>query len=229
MFTGLVTDVGHVLDAVSTDAGLELRIATTFTELTDGESIAVNGVCLTVRASGTYSGSDDTASHTVGTNAGTNAATPLHGNWFTCAAVHTTIAKTTIGQIALGDAVNLERALLVGDRLGGHIVQGHVDGTGQVSSVVTSGDALLIDVVLPDELNALMAPQGSITVNGVSLTVNALLPSGVQLSIIEFTRKHTNLGALKEGDAVNIEADVLAKHLQRLIAPYISTLGIPTI
>lgn len=225
MFTGLVTDVGHVLDAVSTDAGLELRIATTFTELTDGESIAVNGVCLTVRASGTYSGSDDTASHT----AATHVATPRHGNWFTCAAVHTTIGKTTIGQITAGDAVNLERALRVGDRLGGHIVQGHVDGTGQVSSVVTSGDALLIDIVLPGELNALMAPQGSITVNGVSLTVNALLPSGVQLSIIEFTRKHTNLGALKEGDAVNIEADVLAKHLQRLIAPYISTLGIPTI
>lgn len=221
MFTGLVTDVGHVLDAVSTDAGLELRIATTFTELIDGESIAVNGVCLTVRASGTYSGSHDTA--------GTNAANPLHGNWFTCAAVHTTIGKTTIGQIAVGDAVNLERALRVGDRLGGHIVQGHVDGTGQVSSVVTSGDALLIDIVLPDEIKALMAPQGSITMNGVSLTVNALLPSGVQLSIIEFTRKHTNLGALKEGDAVNIEADVLAKHLQRLIAPYISTLGIPTI
>jgi riboflavin synthase len=118
--------------------------------------------------------------------------------------------------------VNLERALRVGDRLGGHLVQGHVDGVGVVRATRWQGDAWLVDVDAPDELMPLMVPHGSITVNGVSLTVNALpAPGVVQLSLIEYTMRHTTLGALEAGSRVHVEADVLGKFVQRLVEPYL--------
>jgi riboflavin synthase len=193
VFTGLVDDVGTVDRVLGTGAGRELRVRCRYDDLGDGESIALNGACLTVRERGEC--------------------------WFTVAAVGTTLGRTTIGEWGAGTRVNLERALRAGERLGGHIVQGHVDCVGEVVAVVRHGDALLIDVAVPEEIVLLMVMHGSVTVDGVSLTVNDLPAPGVfQLSIIEYTERHTTLGALGIGSRVHVEADVIAKHVQRLFA-----------
>ena len=197
MFTGLVDDIGTILHAGTALAGRELRIQTRYRDLVEGESIAVNGACLTVREHGVES--DGTG-------------------WFVVAAVVTTLDRTNIAAWRSGGRVNLERAMRLGDRLGGHMVLGHVDDLGLVTSTATHGDAWLIDVELPYTLRPLMVAHGSITVDGVSLTVNELLPNGAQLSIIEYTKRHTTLGDLVAGSRVHIEADVLAKHVERLLA-----------
>ncbi|MEI6740233.1 MAG: riboflavin synthase [Gemmatimonadaceae bacterium] len=207
MFTGLVDDVGTITHVADTAAGRELRIRCRYRDLVDGESIAVNGACLTVREHGLVPADSESTSD--------------DHRWFTVAAVVTTMDRTCIGRWQVGDRVNLERAMRLGDRLGGHLVLGHVDGLGQVRDTSMQGDAWLIDVELPPALCPLMVNRGSITVNGVSLTVNALLDTGVQLSIIEYTRRHTTLGDLAPGDPVHIEADVLAKHVERLLAPHL--------
>lgn len=199
MFTGLVDDVGLIEHVADTSAGRELRLACRYTDLTDGESIACNGVCLTVREHGV---------------------TAEGQGWFTVAAVHTTLGRTTLGEWTAGRQINLERAMKLGDRLGGHLVLGHVDDVGVVRDTRESGDAWLIDVDVPEPLRPLYVDKGSIAIDGVSLTVNALHDSGVQLSIIEYTRRHTALGQLAAGSRVHIEVDVLAKHIQRLMAPY---------
>jgi riboflavin synthase len=202
MFTGLVDDVGLITHVADTPAGRELRLACRYTDLVEGESIACNGACLTVREFGV---------------------TPDGRGWFTVAAVVTTLDRTTIGSWRTGDQVNLERAMKLGDRLGGHLVLGHVDGLGRVLDTRDAGDAWLVDLELPSFMHLLMVDKGSVTVNGVSLTVNALLPTGVQLSIIEYTRRHTTLGALVPGMAAHVEADVLAKHVERLLSPWLRT------
>lgn len=195
MFTGLVDDVGVVERVERTDAGRELRVRSRYTGLAEGESVALNGVCLTVRESG--------------------------AGWFDVAAVVTTLGRTTIGEWAAGRRVNLERAMRLGDRLGGHLVQGHVDDVGVVEDQRRERDAILIDVRLPPELEPLMVPHGSVAVDGVSLTVNALPAPGIlQLSLIEFTARHTTLGSLRPGDRVNIEADMMGKYVRSLVAPY---------
>ncbi|MBL0939938.1 MAG: riboflavin synthase [Gemmatimonadaceae bacterium] len=204
MFTGLVDDVGLIEHVADSPAGRELRLACRYTDLTDGESIALNGVCLTVREHGITD----------------PAVTTDHEGWFTVAAVGTTLGRTAIAEWRAGSRVNLERAMKLGDRLGGHLVLGHVDDVGIVKSCTQSGDALLIDLEVPPALRSLYVDKGSIAVNGVSLTVNELLADGVQLSIIEFTLNHTTLGDLKPGARVHIEVDVLAKHVARLMAPY---------
>jgi riboflavin synthase len=195
MFTGLIDDVGVVERVERTEAGRELRVASRYTGLVAGESIAVNGACLTVRE---------------------------HGDgWFSVAAIVTTLERTTIGSWDVGRRVNLERALRLGDRLGGHIVQGHVDAVGVVEASRRRDDALLVDLRLPDELEPLMVPHGSVTVDGVSLTVNALPAPGIlQLSLIEYTWTHTTLGALRPGDGVHVEADMIGKYVRQLVAPY---------
>lgn len=200
MFTGLVDDVGLITGVLETSIGRELRIRCSYRDLVDGESIAVNGVCLTVRE---RSEADGTSEFVVG-------------------AVTTTLGRTDIGAWQTGMRVNLERAMRLGDRLGGHMVLGHVDDVAVVTRTGMQGDAWLIDIQLPSALLPLMAMHGSITVNGVSLTVNALLGDGVQLSIIDYTRQHTTLGELVPGSRVHVEADVLAKHVARLVAPHLA-------
>lgn len=195
MFTGLIDDVGEIDHVAATDAGRELRIRCRYDDLAVGDSIAINGACLTVRECG--------------------------ARWFTVAAVVTTMGRTTINDWGVGRRVNLERALRTGDRLGGHLVQGHVDGVAVVQQRRREEDALLLDLALPPGLSELMVPHGSIAVDGVSLTVNDLpAPDVVQLSLIEHTLRHTTLGELEAGAAVHVEADIVGKYVQRLLAPY---------
>jgi len=195
MFTGLIEQVGEIDGVRQTSAGRELRVRASFSDLKTGESIAVNGACLTVREFGT--------------------------GWFDVAAVTTTLERTTIGDWKKGTRLNLERALRPGDRLGGHIVQGHVDCVGIVAAVERAGDAVLVDLSLPSSIEPLFVLHGSIAVDGVSLTVNELKPGGLQLSLIEYTLRHTTLGELKPGARVHVEADVIAKHVRRLLEPHI--------
>jgi len=200
VFTGLVDAVGTVEAVVETEAGRELRIAASYRALVEGESIAVNGACLTVR----------------------DAVETRDGSEFTVAAVVTTLGRTTVGAWEVGRRVNLERAMRLGDRLGGHMVLGHVDGVGRVVGRRRDDDAELVDVALPSELATLIVPHGSLTVDGVSLTVNAIPAAGVvQLSLIDYTLRHTTLGLLREGDAVHVEADVIGKYVRQLVTPYL--------
>jgi riboflavin synthase len=195
MFTGLIEQVGEVESVRQTDAGRELRIRAPFNDLAAGESIAVSGACLTVREFGP--------------------------GWFDAAAVLTTLERTTIGGWKTGTRVNLERSLRATDRLGGHIVQGHVDCVGVVAARDLAGDAVLIDLSLPASVEPLFVLHGSIAVDGVSLTVNELKPGGLQLSLIDYTLRHTTLGDLRVGSRVHVEADIIAKHLRRLLEPYL--------
>ena len=195
MFTGLVDAVGTIVSVRGTDAGREVTIESPYGDLAPGESVAVNGACLTVRE--------------------------FRGGAFTVAAVTSTLPRTTIGEWKTGRRVNLERAVRADGRLGGHIVQGHVDAVAEATGREQSGDALLLNVALPSELAELVVPLGSITIDGVSLTVNDVpSPGTVQLSIVEFTRSHTTLGDLRAGDRVHVEADVIAKYVRSMVAPY---------
>lgn len=195
MFSGLIGQVGEIESVRQTDAGRELRIRAPFDDLTAGESIALNGACLTVRQFGS--------------------------GWFEVAAVTTTLERTTIGAWKPGTRVNLERSLRATDRLGGHIVLGHVDCVGLVALRQVSGDALLIDVSLPQAIQPLFVLHGSIAIDGVSLTVNDLKLGGVQVSLIEYTLRHTTLDELQPGNKVHVEADVIGKYVRRLLEPYL--------
>jgi len=195
VFTGLVEEVGVLARAEERGDARLMRIEEAgFAALLEaGESVAVNGVCLTVTA-------HDAAG-------------------FEVEAVATTLRLTSLGGLAAGARVNLERALQMGTRLGGHLVQGHVDGTGEVTRVEEEGEHLLLDFTLPPAVAAVTVPQGSITLDGVSLTVYDLPAAGVaRVSIVPFTREHTNLGERRTGDQVNLEGDLLGKYVSQLAA-----------
>jgi len=195
VFTGLVDDVGTIDRVAVTAAGREFRIRCRYDDLVEGESIAVNGACLTVLGRGPH--------------------------YFHAAAVTTTLGRTTMGSWQAGKRVNLERAMRAGDRFGGHLVLGHVDGVAQVATTRSAGDARLVDLVLPAGLAELMVRHGSIAVDGVSLTVNDLPgPDIVQLSLIDYTLRHTALDGLHHGDTVHVEADMIGKYVQRLMGAY---------
>ena len=195
MFTGIIDDVGAIDLATTTPVGRELRVRCAYPDLVPGESIALNGACLTVRECGP--------------------------GWFTVAAITTTLDRTTVGDWDVGTRVNLERALRAGDRLGGHLVQGHVDAVGRVIDTAWRGDAWLIDITVPPEIGELLVPHGSIAVDGVSLTVNSIPSTDVlQVSIIEYTIRHTTLGDYRSGSRVQLEADVVGKYVRQLVAPY---------
>ena len=195
MFTGLVGAVGTIGQVEETPVGREFRVECPWSDLAPGESIALNGACLTVREAG--------------------------DGWFTVAAVSTTIERTAMASWARGVGVNLERAMRLGDRLGGHLVQGHVDGVGTVRATRRHQSALLIDLAVPATVSPYLVPHGSVTVDGVSLTVNDLPAPGVlQVAIIDYTERHSTLGRLAPGDAVHLEADVVGKYVQALLRPH---------
>jgi riboflavin synthase len=192
MFTGLISAIGTVRAARPKDGGLDLDLDAPYADLAPGESVAVDGACLTVERRG--------------------------AGWFGVHVVRTSLDRTAFADYAAGRRVNLERALRLGDRLGGHLVQGHVDGVGTVDRVADREDARLIDLVLPDDLAALSLPLGSVTVDGVSLTVNARpAASVVQVSLIPFTLQHTTLGERRPGDRVHLEGDTVGKWVRHLL------------
>ncbi|HVH66466.1 MAG TPA: riboflavin synthase [Gemmatimonadales bacterium] len=198
MFTGIVSAIGRI-DRVErttengkrTAPGLTLTIRAPYKGIKRGESIAVNGACLTVER-------------------------VVQGG-FTVHVVETTQGRTLFEEYAPGRPVNLERALRVADRLGGHFVQGHVDGVAVVQRGERRGDAWVYDLQVPPQVREVSIPRGAITVDGVSLTINELLGEDlVQISLIPFTRDHTTLGALRPGARVHVEGDVLAKYVRQL-------------
>ncbi len=192
MFTGIVTAVGRLAAVRPAGGGVTARVACPWDDLATGESVAVDGACLTVEASGP--------------------------GWFEVRVIATSVERTTAGEWAAGRRVNLERALRAGDRLGGHLVQGHVDGVGTVEAVTAQADALLLDVRVPPAVAAVTVPLGSVTLDGVSLTVNAVpRPGVVQVSLIPFTRAETTLGARRPGDRVQVEGDVIGKYVAGLL------------
>ncbi|MDQ3208274.1 MAG: riboflavin synthase [Gemmatimonadota bacterium] len=192
MFTGIVTGIGTVREAATRAGGMELTIESPYRDLEPGESVAIDGACLTVEASLPDS--------------------------FRVHVVRTTLDRTRFGEYATGQRVNLERALQAGDRLGGHLVQAHVDGVGQVASVAQWEDARLLDLRVPEHVARVTVPLGCVTVDGVSLTVNAKPARDViQISLIPFTLQHTTLGERVVGDRVHIEADAIGKYVAALL------------
>ncbi|MBW3551949.1 MAG: riboflavin synthase [Gemmatimonadetes bacterium] len=187
MFSGIVEAVGRIETAEAVENGRRLRIVAPFaSELGKGDSVAVEGVCLT--------------------------AVDVAEAWFDVDAIGTTLSRSTLGALAQGSPVNLERALALGDRLGGHMVQGHVDGVGEVVRIERKGEHVLLDVRLPPEVDEVTVLHGSIAVAGVSLTVNALPAPGVaQVALIPYTWNHTTLRELRSGDGVNLEGDMLGR------------------
>ena len=189
MFTGIVTAVGRVVDVQRDAGGVELAIEAPYDDLVVGESVAVDGACLTV----TRRGDGRFAVHVIATS----------------------LDRTHIGRYTPGRRVNLERALRMGDRLGGHLVQGHVDGVGVIEQVSDRDDARLLDLRVPADVAAVSVPLGSITVDGVSLTVNAIpVASVIQVSLIPFTLQHTTLGERVPGDEVHLEGDTIGKYVR---------------
>jgi len=192
MFTGLIADVGSVTALERAGAGATLRIRTRLAdELSEGDSIAVNGVCLTAIS--------------VGEGA------------FQAQAMSETLTRSSLGALRAQGQVNLELPLRVQDRLGGHVVLGHVDGTGTVRAIRDEGFARVLEIEVEPSLRRYLVEKGSVAVDGVSLTVSALPEDGFAVSLIPETLRRTNLGALEEGALVNIEVDMLAKHLERLL------------
>jgi riboflavin synthase len=191
VFTGLVHAAGRVAAIERSDAGARITIETPLVaELNAGDSIAVNGVCLS--------------------------AAELDSRSFAADAMNETLRRTSLGDLAPGVEVNLELPLRAGDRLGGHVVQGHVDGVGKISAVTEDGFARRFQIEAPAELLRYVIEKGSIAVDGVSLTVATLDARSFTVSLIPETLQRTNFGTAKPGDRVNLEVDVLAKYVERL-------------
>lgn len=194
MFTGLVEDTGEVVAVTPREGGRHLRIRTAIPldEVGVGDSIAVDGVCLTAES--------------------------VQRDTFTCTAGRETLAKTTLARVKAGARVHLERALAVGDRLGGHLVQGHVDCTGRVVESRDAGESWVIWVEVPADQARYVAPKGSICVDGISLTVNEVDGARFRVNIVPHTTEVTRITEPRPGDAVNIEVDILAKYVERLLS-----------
>jgi riboflavin synthase len=196
MFTGLIQDVGMVETVEAGGGGARLQIATGLgAEIALGDSIAVNGVCLT--------------------------ATEVDAGGFETEAMNQTLEVTALGNLKAGDRVNLELAMKASDRLGGHIVQGHVDGIAEVVSVAEDGFARRLRVALGPDLIRYVVEKGSIALSGVSLTISALGDDWVEVSLIPETLERTNLGTeMAPGDKLNVECDIVAKYVERLVSPF---------
>jgi riboflavin synthase len=195
MFTGLIADLGTVTALERGVDGATLSVRTPLAAtLATGDSIAVNGVCLT--------------------------ATAVAADRFSAEAMSETLERSSLGGLHAGAPVNLELPLRAEDRLGGHIVQGHVDGTGTVGAIREDGFARVLRIAPEPRLSRYLVEKGSVALDGVSLTISAVDDSGFEVSLIPETLQRTNLGSVVEGSLVNIEVDVLAKHVERLLGAY---------
>jgi riboflavin synthase len=194
MFTGLIEEVGAAIAVRASDTGIQLQIAApgTAKETRSGDSVAVNGCCLTL--------------------------TSRRGDRLTFDLLEETIARTNLQKLRPNDLVNLERALPAVGRLGGHFVQGHIDCVSRIVAFEKKGPDFRLEVELPAEFAKYVVPKGSIALNGISLTVADVFPKSFVVWIIPYTRRHTNLDRAQAGDLVNVEFDVLAKHVERLLA-----------
>lgn len=193
MFTGLIEEVGRIVSTVRSRNIFEVVVeaGTVLEDLKIGDSIAISGVCQTV--------------------------TDLGNSTFTVQAVEETLARTTFGKLKKGDPVNLELALRLNDRLGGHIVQGHVDGVGRVTSVQKLGENVLMSIAPETPLEKYIAEKGSIAIEGISLTVTFARRGEFGVSIIPHTFKTTTLTSIRRGDEVNLETDIFAKYIEKLM------------
>ena len=193
MFTGLIEEIGRISGTGrrGNSEDFTIEAVTVLDDLSIGDSIAVNGACLTV--------------------------TVIGGSDFTVQAVEETLTRTTLGTLKRGSSVNLERALRLGDRLGGHLVQGHVDGTGQVVSICKSGDNTLLTISAGHDIERYIVEKGSITLDGVSLTVTSAGNGEFSVSVIPHTLSATTLRDVRKGDRVNLETDILAKYVEKLL------------
>jgi len=193
MFTGLVETIGRVVEVGRRGGGVRLAVASALPvdEMAHGESVAVDGVCLTV--------------------------VDRRGDRFCADVVQETLRRSTLSDVRAGRRVNLERALRVGDRLGGHLVQGHVDATATVRAVQRRGGDYRLAVALEPEIRPYVATQGSVTIQGVSLTVAAVTRDAFEVALVPETREATTLGELRGGERVNIEVDLLARYLETLL------------
>ena len=189
MFTGIVEEVGSVVSISS--KGMAVRAERVMSDLKLGDSIAINGACLT--------------------------AVSLSDSGFSVDLSPETMRRTSLGDLAAGGAVNLERALSASDRMGGHIVQGHVDGTGRITSTREDGDSIILRVRAPKRMMPYIVEKGFIAVDGISLTVVKVGTSSFTLSVIPYTLRNTNLETLSIGARVNLEADILAKYVENLL------------
>ncbi len=196
MFTGIIEGLGEIRGLERSGGGLKIHLIPPFSarKLTLGESVAVNGVCLTV--------------------------THIDGETATFDISPETISRTTLGGLKPGDRVNVERALRASDRLGGHIVSGHVDGVGRVLSRRSQGDFLFYEVQIPSELSRYVIQKGSIAIDGISLTVNDIRDHRLSLAIIPHTASLTTIGYRQPGDLVNIEVDIIGKYIEKLLSPW---------
>ncbi len=195
MFTGLIEEVGQLQSARETPQGRELTIQSNLSaELSIGQSISINGACLSVT---------DHASDT-----------------FTVMAVPETIAKTTLGQLQPNNSLNLERCLVVGSRLDGHIVQGHIDTTSLITRVSEDDGTHLYELLIPEEHAELVVARGSVAIDGISLTIARLFESHITVAIIPHTWQHTNVRSWQRGTRCNLEFDILAKYAVRLMNRY---------
>ncbi|MBI4512501.1 MAG: riboflavin synthase [Gemmatimonadetes bacterium] len=195
MFTGIIEEVGRVTAVRSLEEGREITIGASLVleDLKVGDSVNVDGACQTVVSRGRES--------------------------FSVQAIRATLSRTTLGEFEPGRPVNLERALAAGGRFGGHWVQGHVDGVGTVRELRRAGETVFLRVELPEPVRPVTVPQGSLAINGVSLTVHALPAEGeAEVALIPYTYEHTNLSRLKPGDRVNVEADLVGKYVVRYLA-----------
>jgi riboflavin synthase len=193
MFTGIIQELGRVESVESSEGGARLRVAAKLADdLIAGDSVAVNGACLT--------------------------ATSVEGRAFAADVMHQTLSLTTLGKLEPGSPVNLELPLRPTDRLGGHVVQGHIDGTATVSELVPDGFARRLRIDLPEELLPYVVERGSIAIEGVSLTVAGLEHLHVDVSLIPETLERTTLGSLEPGDPVNVECDVIARYVRRQLS-----------
>lgn len=191
MFSGLVALVGRVERTEASACGRRLDVASALDGLALGESIAVSGACLTVAA--------------------------LGPGWFGADLTEETLARTTLGRLAPGDPVNLERSLALGDRLGGHLVTGHVDGLARVVASEPIGDARRVELDVPPELSRYVAEKGSVALEGVSLTVNRVQGARFEIMLIPHTLAVTTLGALAPGRLLNLEVDLVARYVARFL------------